>query len=303
MRVLVFGMASATSTIVLESLLAANIDVCGVVLAAGRFARATQPEPIVQRAPPLLTLQPAASQPTIADIGWARGLPVFELRRATAEVAATLAALHPDIACVACFPLRIPPVLLALPPQGYLNLHPSLLPAHRGPAPLFWAFHAGEEHTGVTIHQMDAQLDSGPIVRQARFALPDGITEPAAEEGTARLGAELLLEALTACATGTLAAQPQPPSGSYEPWPTADAWRIGADWSARRAFNFMRGTAGWGQPYQISVGGRELTLAQAVCFDVAATLPAPLAICGEGVAIQCAPGVLVARLAETTGVV
>ena len=303
MRVLFFGMTSSTSTIVLESLLAANIDVCGVVLAAGRFTRATQPEAIVQLPPPLLTLQPVASQPTIADIGWARGLPVFELRHASTEVAATLAALQPDIACVACFPLRIPPVLLEVPPQGYFNLHPSLLPSHRGSAPLFWAFQAGEEHTGVTIHQMDAQLDSGPIVRQARFALPDGITEAAAEEGTARLGAKLLLEALTACATGTLAAQPQPPGGSYEPWPTAEAWRIGADWSARRAFNFMRGTAGWGQPYRISVGGRELTLAQAMRFDAGATLPAPFALRGEEVAIQCAPGVLVARLAETTGVV
>lgn len=63
MRVLFFGMASITSTIVLESLLAANIDVCGVVLAAGRFTRATQPAPIVQLVPPLLTLA-AYSSPT-----------------------------------------------------------------------------------------------------------------------------------------------------------------------------------------------------------------------------------------------
>ncbi|KPV50108.1 hypothetical protein SE17_28890, partial [Kouleothrix aurantiaca] len=188
MRVLFAGMPCATSSIVLQTLLAAAIDVCGVVLPAGRWARANAPAPIVPLHPPMLQLASAA--PTLAERAWAHNLPVFELRRADApETLATLAALRPDAASVACFPLRLPPALIALPPHGTLNVHPSLLPAHRGPAPLFWAFRAGEDSSGVTIHQMDADLDSGPIVRQARFALPDGMSGAAAETGTARLGA------------------------------------------------------------------------------------------------------------------
>lgn len=296
MRVLFAGMPCATSSIVLHALLAAGAELCGVMLPAGRWARASAPAPIVQLHPPLLPL--ASATPTLAERAWARSLPVFELRRADApETLATLAALRPDVACVACFPLRLPPALLDLPPHGVLNVHPSLLPAHRGPAPLFWAFRAGEANTGVTIHQMNADFDSGPIVQQARFALPDGITGAAAETGTAHLGAKLLLDTLRDLAAGTLAAQPQPAGGSYEGWPGAEDWRIGVDWSARRAFKFMRGTAEWGEPYHLRAGSTDLLLAEALSYEAEGILGVPFVREGERIRVQLAPGVLLARAA------
>ena len=298
MRVLFVGMPCATSSIVLDTLLAACIDICGVLMPAGLWMRANAPAPIVQLHPPLLDLQAGIGEPGLAQRAWARNLPVFELRRADApETLASLAALRPDVACVACFPLRLPPALFALPPHGTLNVHPSLLPAHRGPAPLFWAFRAGEGSTGVTIHQIDAEMDTGPIVRQARFALPDGMSGAAAEAGTADLGAELLLGALRDLMVGSLSPHPQPPGGSYESWPGEDDWRIGAEWSARRAFKFMRGTAEWGEPYRLRAGGTELLLAQALSCDPEGELGAPFVVEGELVRVQLAPGVLVARLA------
>lgn len=295
LRVLFFGMAGATSATVLAALLDASVEICGVVLAAGRFARATQPEPIVPLAPPPIRLL-GSSAPTIADLAHARGIPAFELRRATAPTALdALTSLRPDVACVACFPLRIPAALLKLPPHGFLNVHPSLLPRHRGPEPLFWTLRAGEQASGVTIHAMDEQLDTGEIVAQQAFELSDGISGPAAEHTSARLGGQLLVAALGALAGGTLVRRPQPPGGSYERFPAADDWRISSDWAARRAFNFMRGTSEWGVPYRLIAGGLELEIAEALDYRADNVLPAPVVWSGDELQIQFTPGVLRAR--------
>jgi methionyl-tRNA formyltransferase len=297
LRVLFFGMLGATSATVLAALLDAGFDVCGVIVAAGRFAR-DQPEPIVPLAPPLIPLIGASPAPTIAEIAHARGIPAFELRRADAsETLRVLAKLRPTVASVACFPLRIPPALLALPRYGFLNMHPALLPRHRGPEPLFWTFRAGERTAGVTIHYMDAQLDTGDIAMQAPVELPDGIGGAAAEQICASRGGELMVAALGALCDGALARRPQPPGGSYEGWPTADAWQISTDWPARRAYNFMRGTAEWGQPYRLTIGAEELRLSAALAYHTHATLDVPYTEAGDQVWIQFSPGVLRARLA------
>jgi methionyl-tRNA formyltransferase len=296
LRILLFGMAGATSATVLAALLEAGFDVCGVVVAAGRFARETRPEPIVPLTPPLIPLVGASSARTIAEIAHARGIPVFELRRADAsETLRTLAELRPDVGCVACFPLRIPPALLVLPHYGFLNTHPALLPRHRGPEPLFWTFRAGERESGVTIHFMDERFDTGDIAMQATVELPDGIDGAAAERMCAALGGELMVATLGALRDGTLVRRPQPSGGSYERRPTADDWRVSTDWPARRAYSFMRGTAEWGQPYRVTIGAEELTLSAALAYDAGATLHAPYTQDGDQVRIQFNPGVLRAR--------
>jgi methionyl-tRNA formyltransferase len=296
-RILFFGMSGTTSATVLAALLGAGFDVCGVIVAAGRFARETRPEPIMSLAPaqiPLLGADPGGS---IADIAHAHGIPAFELRRADAsETLQILAELQPDVACVACFPLRIPPTLLALPRHGFLNLHPALLPRHRGSEPLFWTFRAGEHTAGATIHFMDEQFDTGDIVMQAPVELPDGISGAAAERMCAALGGKLMVAALGALRDGTLVRRPQPPGGSYERWPAPDDWRISTDWPARRAYNFMRGTAEWGQPYRVTIGTQELTLSTALGYNADATLGVPYVEDGDHVRIQFTPGVLWARL-------
>jgi methionyl-tRNA formyltransferase len=294
LRILFLGMAGATSSAVLSALLAAGAEVAGVVLAAGRLARATAPDPIAPIAPPLIRL--ASPSPTIADLAHARGIPAFELRRA-AEPAAlrALADLRPDLGCVACFPLRLPPELLTLPRLGFLNMHPALLPLHRGPEPLFWTLRDGDERAGVTIHHMDAGLDTGDIGLQAPLVLPDGTSGPAAERLSAALGGELMVAALRALQRGDLPRRPQPPGGGYQGAPQPGDWRIEPAWPARRAYNFMRGTAEWGERYPIAVGGAELHLAEALSFDPAGELPEPYVRAGGELLIQFAPGVLRAR--------
>jgi methionyl-tRNA formyltransferase len=289
-------MSNATSATVLGALLDGGLDVCAVVFAAER----AEGPPIARvAAPPAPGPIPIVSpflERTAAQIAWERGLPVFELRRPAApEALAALAELRPDVVCVACFPLRIPAPLLALPPLGFLNLHPALLPLHRGPAPLFWTFRAGDRTAGVTIHFMDAGLDSGAIVVQQAFDLPDGISGAVLERRCDAIGARLMAAALRELSDGTLARRPQSPGGSYEGWPAPDDWRIDTSWTARRAFNFMRGTAEWGQPYLVRAGGQELVLRVAVAYQPEASPAGALVRVGDELQIQFAASVLRAR--------
>jgi methionyl-tRNA formyltransferase len=296
LRILFLGMPNETSATLLRALLEAGVAVCGVLIAADHTG-----------GPPITRLMPAPARSplpianpflehTIIQIAWECDLPVFELRRpAAAETQALVAELQPDVACVACFPWRIPAPLLALPPLGFLNMHPALLPDHRGPAPLFWVFRDGEPNAGVTIHFMDAGLDTGDIAAQASYALPDGVAGSVAQQQCDALGARLLLQALQGLRDGTLARRPQPPGGSYQPWPTPQDWQIPTSWEARRAFNFMRGTAEWGQPYPVETGGAELVLTTALAYHPNDVLPEAVVRVGDELLIQFAIGVLRAR--------
>jgi methionyl-tRNA formyltransferase len=302
LRVLYVGMVNAFSGPPLEALLAAGQDVVGVMVPQTR----TQDD-----APPVRQIAPArqAGQlpvlgaiPDQTIVGLARRLsiPVYAVNQLDArETLERVSALRPDVGCVACFPFRIPGVLLALPGHGFLNLHPSLLPAYRGPNPLFWSLRDGVTETGVTVHFMDANLDTGDIAAQAPLALPDGISGRAADLLAARLGGRLMVEVLQALERGDLTRRPQPAGvENYHPAPSSEDFVMNTAWSARRAFNFMRGTIEWGQAYSIDIGGERLTLQSAIAFEAEERLDAPYRHLGRDILIRFTPGVLRARLSN-----
>ena len=108
----------------------------------------------------------------------AKGLPVYQpegLRRD--ESFHELAALRPDLIFVVAYGILLPQRVLDLPSRGCLNVHPSLLPRHRGPSPIAGAILSGDTETGVTIMLIDAGMDSGPILSQESLAIqPDDTT-------------------------------------------------------------------------------------------------------------------------------
>ncbi len=211
-----------------------------------------------------------------------------------ADTPAALAAFAPDVAVVTCFTRRIPPAALAVPRLGFLNLHPSLLPAYRGPQPLFWQLRDGAT-TGATVHYMDEGLDTGDIAAQAAVPLPDGISGPEAERTLALAGLGLLRGVLDELARGIVQRQPQAAGGSQQPAPTEADFALSTGWPARQAFNFMRGTADWGRPYRIEINGRTEWLAAAEEWR-AVTLDRPSVRHGRHVVIRFSPGVLYALL-------
>src|SRR5690348_16295070 len=104
-----------------------------------------------------------------------QGIPVRETRhKHDATVAAFIVESRPDVIAVAGYHWLLPPSLFTLPALGAVNLHPSLLPRHRGPWPLFWIYHADDRETGVTVHRIDSGMDTGPILLQDKFVLPRG---------------------------------------------------------------------------------------------------------------------------------
>jgi len=234
-------------------------------------------------------------RPEPIQLAWQHQVQTAQVHRLhTPAVAQWLATLALDVVCVACFPWRIPTSLLALPTYGFLNLHPSLLPAHRGPAPLFWQLRAGLRTIGVTAHWMDPDFDTGPLAAQRPLVLPDGVSAAEIDRRCAAVGASLLRMVLQQLAQGVVPRQHQLHAGSHQSWPTAAAFRLDCQWSAQHAYNFMRGTADWQQPYPLAVAGEELWLRTALRYEADQTLPQPLIRHGVEAAIQFHQGVLYA---------
>ena len=138
------------------------------------------------------------------------GIPVMQpdtLRDAAAVAA--LAGYAPDIIAVAAYGMLLPAAALAVPRRGCLNLHPSLLPRHRGPAPVAGALLAGDAVTGVSIMLLDEGMDTGPVLaRRERRIMPED-DAAALTEGLFRDGAALLNEVIPLWMAGALVAAPQ----------------------------------------------------------------------------------------------
>jgi folate-dependent phosphoribosylglycinamide formyltransferase PurN len=117
--------------------------------------------------------------------------------------------LELDVAVTAAYGRVLPPVVLEAPRHGVLNVHASLLPRHRGAAPVQWALIAGDVETGVTIMQTEEGLDTGPIRLQRRTPVREDEDAASLMERLSRLGAEALTEALDLLAEGTLPSTPQ----------------------------------------------------------------------------------------------
>lgn len=131
---------------------------------------------------------------------------------------AELAALRPDLLVVAAYGLILPPAVLALPPKGCINIHGSLLPKHRGAAPIVAAILAGDEETGVSIMLMDAGVDTGPVLSRAAIPISDDDTTGTLTARLADQGAELLISTLPGWLEGTATPELQPSIGaSYAP--------------------------------------------------------------------------------------
>ena len=184
---------------ILEALLAApETDIVAVVSApdrpVGRKAVVT-PVPVAARAREL-------------------GLTLLQPERIREpSAAAALAALRPALGVLADYGQIVPSSVLDLPPSGILNVHPSLLPSHRGASPIPAAILAGERETGVTLIRMDAGLDTGPIVAATRWPLTGDETAPELEARAAAAGAALVAATLGPWLRGEIAAREQPAEG------------------------------------------------------------------------------------------
>jgi hypothetical protein len=114
---------------------------------------------------------------------------------------------------------------IALAPLGGINLHPSLLPRHRGPIPAFWALAEGEGRTGVTVHRLVPRIDAGPVLAQRGVALPAGLSALEAARRLHLAGVPLLREVVSRLAAGAAVPELLPDPLPYCPFPDAASLR------------------------------------------------------------------------------
>jgi methionyl-tRNA formyltransferase len=141
-----------------------------------------------------------------------RRLPLAKVR--SPEGRAAISALRADLGILADFGQIIPPDVLEAPRHGILNVHPSLLPRHRGATPIQATILEGDATAGVSVMQMDAGLDTGPVLGRRTWALHGGEMTPDLEAHAAAVGAELLGSLLAPYLDGALTAVAQDPAGA-----------------------------------------------------------------------------------------
>jgi len=211
------------------------------------------------------------------------------------EEQAAFAALDADVAVVAAYGLILPQPILDAPDRGCINVHASLLPRWRGAAPIHRAILAGDEVTGVTIMQMEAGLDTGPMLARAELPIGDRNAGDLTDD-LARLGASLLVDVLAD--PTNFPPEPQPEEGvTYAA--KIDKAEARIDWGKpaieieRKVRAFAPAPGAW-----FEANGERVKLLRA---DVVGASGAPGDVLDEQLTIACAEGAVRPSLVQRAG--
>ena len=210
-------------------------------------------------------------------------------------VVARLRAVGADVLIVAAYGLLLPPAVFNVTSLGCINIHASLLPRWRGAAPIQRALLAGDQETGISIMQMDAGLDTGPVLLERRVPIAADDTAGTLQEKLAALGAEAIMSALGALEQGRLSARPQPEAGvTYAHKVSREEARL--DWS-RSAFELERAVRAYNPApgAYTTLAGQQLKVwrAKAEAGDIGSSELGAVLRAEDGIlAIACKEGLL-----------
>ncbi len=242
-----------------------------------------------------MSLQPSA----VKKVAQEHGIEVFQpISLKDTEAQARVAAVGAEVMVVAAYGLILPQVVLDMPRFGCINIHASLLPRWRGAAPIQRALLAGDAATGVCIMQMEAGLDTGPVLLRGDFPIEATDTTTSLHDRLAELGARLAVEALDRL---PLPAEPQPADGVTYAHKIEKA-EAAIDWSKSaaeldrhiRAFNPFPGA-------QASFAGQTVKLWRAKPVAGNGTAGSVLAVDKQAVVIACGEGALAVSELQKAG--
>ncbi|HEY5603979.1 MAG TPA: formyltransferase family protein [Gammaproteobacteria bacterium] len=286
-RVLFFGTPDIFSNAVLGPLLTRGVNIVGVVMPG------VQPNLELQNIGGIPIVQ-NPNHSTIEKLALEHHIPLNYVQDlASSKFQNEIAQFKADYILVACFPYKLPHTLCQAARIAALNLHPSLLPAYRGPYPVFWQLRNGEIKTGVTLHLLSDEIDAGDIILQTEVPLRAGLRGRAIETRLGEFGAKLFLEALRLYQLNNVNAQPQSwIQASYMPAPKYDDFEICPTWPARRAFGFIRGTEEWNRAYQIKINGKTVYIKTAMAYSPSGKIDNPYALDDNYITMQFSPGLV-----------
>lgn len=236
------------------------------------------------------------------------GLDIFQPPKLNnPEFIRQLESLSPDVIVVVAFGQILPPAVLYLPRLGCVNVHASLLPAYRGPAPIHRAIINGETKTGVTTMLINEGLDTGDILLQEALPISDDDTVGSLHDRLADLGAGLLVETLAMLARGEIIPQSQDHSGAtYARLISLEDEKIKWQTPARDVFNLVRGMDPWPGAFT-SWEGKILKIWRVEILSNNSLrpgiLPGQVQLSGpeEGLVVQANPGLVAIRELQLQG--
>lgn len=195
------------------------------------------------------------------------GIRVYQPEKIKRDGVADLAALAPDLCVTAAFGQILSQEVLDIPPMGNINVHASLLPRHRGSAPIAHAIMAGDRVAGVTTMMMDAGIDTGDMLLQEKTEIGESETCGELTERMSRLGANLLIRTIRQMEAGTLARIAQREEDmTYDPMLAKEMgipdWHLEAD----RVRGLINGLNPW-PCVSVPLGQERLKLLRAVCAN------------------------------------
>jgi len=235
-------------------------------------------------------LRPSPVETVARDLGIAEIQTPERLRRP--EAVAAVLALRPDLIVLADYGQIVPPALLHVQ-HGALNLHPSLLPRHRGASPIPATILAGDARTGVALMRMDEGLDTGPIVAVDDGPLDGTETAPALEAALAARGAQLLGRCLRGWIDGSLVARPQGVAGATHTRPLGrDDGRLDPSRAADLLERQVRAFQPWPGSWFEVAAGRMTVWRGAVGGDIPGAAPGELRADGRALLLQTSRGAL-----------
>ena len=228
------------------------------------------------------------------------GLSVFQpVSVKTGDAAEQIESIAADCIVVAAYGKILPERVLCAAKYGCINIHSSLLPKYRGPAPINWAVINGDSVTGVSTMQLDAGVDTGDVLMTAETPIGENETAGELHDRLAAMGAELLLETLKRAESGTLEPKKQDESQASRA-PMLDKSLCAVDWtqSAQAVHNRIRGLHPW--PVATAVlGGRLLKLHASRVVDSGTSGRSGEVLSAEPLIVACGSGAI--ELLEVQG--
>jgi len=242
--------------------------------------------------------------PAVKEAALAAGLPVLQpAKLKTPPFAGELRPLGLDLIVVVAYGRILPPDLLAVPRLGCWNVHGSLLPKYRGAAPIQWAVLNGDRVTGVTLMQMEAGLDTGPMLLRRELPIADDDTAGTLFEKLAPVGAALLLDGIKALRDGSLHAEKQDDAqATMAPMLEKDQGRVDFAKPARAVRDWIRGMDPWPGAFTL-LGGEQVKLWRAAIAEgeAGAAPGTVLAADRAGLRVACGEGAVLAGEAQLPG--
>jgi len=297
LRIAFFCMESVFSVAPLEALLAAGHDVRLVVRPVGPLS--SRRDPVLRRhrgfdlaMRRLLGLHDDAARVNPLALAADRDIPAWLCGDAsTPAMQALLRKERVELIVVAFFNQLLRPALLASVPLGAVNLHPSLLPAYRGPAPLFWMFKDGVEQGGLTVHRIAPGEDDGAVLRRVPVPIPLGVAGEDLVDKLAAVARAAVGDGVDDVARGVAGVPQEHTAATRAPRPVAEDLVVDGALPARRVFHFARGVGRWNQLVAHAAGVR-LRVIDAIDVDDARTIPGEHALVGDELHLGCRDGVV-----------